>query len=104
MNIEEKVKDYYTNYLNKSSDLKTNACCTASKYPNNIKKLIQNINEAIQNTYYGCGLVIPDCLKGCNVLDLGCGTGFDVYILITISIRNRKSNRSRYDRKTIGYS
>lgn len=50
MNIEEKVKEYYTKYLNKSSDLKTNACCTASRYPDNIKKLIQNVNEEIQNT------------------------------------------------------
>ena len=81
MNSVEKVKDYYTNNLNCSSDLKTNACCTLAKYPKNIKKLIENINENVKNTYYGCGLVIPDCLKNCNVLDLGCGTGFDVYIL-----------------------
>ena len=81
MNTVEKVKDYYTNDLNCSSDLKTNACCTIVKYPDNIKRLISNINENVQNTYYGCGLVIPDCLENCNVLDLGCGTGFDVYIV-----------------------
>ena len=81
MNTVEKVKDYYTNDLKCSSDLKTNACCTIVKYPDNIKRLITNINENVQNTYYGCGLVIPDCLENCNVLDLGCGTGFDVYIV-----------------------
>ncbi len=81
MNTVEKVKDYYTNDLNCSSDLKTNACCTIVKYPDNIKRLISNINENVQNTYYGCGLVIPDSLENCNVLDLGCGTGFDVYIV-----------------------
>ena len=75
------VKDYYTTHLNKSDDLKTNACCTRQSYPDNIKKLISNIHEDITNSYYGCGLVIPDCLEKCNVLDLGCGTGFDVYIL-----------------------
>ena len=40
-----------------------------------------NVNEAVRDTYYGCGLVIPDCLKDCNIIDLGCGTGLDVYIL-----------------------
>ncbi len=81
MTTVEKVKDYYTNNLNCSDDLKTNACCTAACFPENIKKLIKNINEHVKNTYYGCGLVIPDLLEGCNVLDLGCGTGFDVYIV-----------------------
>ena len=81
MNIEENVKDYYTNSLKNSNDLKTNACCTIKKYPDNIRKLINNINDEVKNTYYGCGLVIPDCLKDKKILDLGCGTGFDVYIL-----------------------
>jgi len=81
MNIEESVKEYYTKNLNCSDDLKTNACCTIQKYPKNIKELIENVNDAITNTYYGCGLVIPDCLTNCKILDLGCGTGMDVYIL-----------------------
>jgi SAM-dependent methyltransferase len=31
--------------------------------------------------YYGCGLVAPSLLEGCRVLDLGCGSGRDVYAL-----------------------
>ena len=78
-NIVNDVKEYYTDVLNHSKDLKTNACCTIQKYPKNIQELISNINDDIKNSYYCCGLVIPDCLKDCHVLDLGCGTGFDVY-------------------------
>lgn len=31
--------------------------------------------------YYGCGFVIPEQLKGLRVLDLGCGSGRDCYVL-----------------------
>lgn len=31
--------------------------------------------------YYGCGLVIPECLEDCWILDLGCGSGRDCYML-----------------------
>ena len=30
--------------------------------------------------YYGCGLNIPDFLEGAIVLDLGCGSGRDVFL------------------------
>jgi len=31
--------------------------------------------------YYGCGLVCPPLLEGCRILDLGSGSGRDVYAL-----------------------
>ncbi|XP_071419757.1 arsenite methyltransferase isoform X2 [Pithys albifrons albifrons] len=31
--------------------------------------------------YYGCGLVIPECLSSCRILDLGSGSGRDCYLL-----------------------
>ncbi|XP_038434589.1 arsenite methyltransferase isoform X6 [Canis lupus familiaris] len=31
--------------------------------------------------YYGCGLVIPECLENCWILDLGSGSGRDCYAL-----------------------
>jgi len=79
--IKEDTKEYYGKVLQKSSDLKTNACCTSVKYPKHIKDILSIIHDDILSTYYGCGLVVPDCLDKCNVLDLGCGTGRDVYLL-----------------------
>ncbi|XP_044293745.1 arsenite methyltransferase isoform X2 [Varanus komodoensis] len=35
----------------------------------------------LEKRYYGCGLVIPDCLEDCWILDLGCGSGRDCYML-----------------------
>lgn len=31
--------------------------------------------------YYGCGLVVPECLASCRILDLGSGSGRDCYLL-----------------------
>ena len=81
MNITEETKKYYGETLQKSSDLKTNACCTLEKIPPFIKEKLKNIHPEVLDTYYGCGLVVPDCLENTNILDLGCGTGRDVYLL-----------------------
>ena len=78
MDITNQVKEYYGRQIKKTDDLKTNACCNLNSYP---KKYYQNIHEEIKNSYYGCGLVVPDAIENCKILDLGCGTGLDVYIL-----------------------
>ena len=75
------VRDYYGQVLKKSTDLKTNACCTTKRYPPRIRNIMKNIHEDILSSYYGCGLVIPSKLKNAKVMDLGCGTGRDVYLL-----------------------
>ncbi len=77
----EQTKEYYGKILQKSTDLKTNACCTSIKYPKHILNAMKNIHDDVMSSYYGCGLTIPDCLDNCKVMDLGCGTGRDVYLL-----------------------
>jgi ubiquinone/menaquinone biosynthesis C-methylase UbiE len=39
------------------------------------------IHPEVLSRYYGCGLVAPPLLEGMRVLDLGCGSGRDVYLL-----------------------
>lgn len=75
------VQDYYGKELQNSSDLKTNACCTAFTYPDKIKKILAEIHDEVMAKYYGCGLTIPTNLAGLNVLDLGSGSGRDCYLV-----------------------
>lgn len=77
----EVIQDYYGKVLKGSSDLKTDACCTTEAPPEWLRAILRNIHPEVADRYYGCGLVVPELLKGKTVLDLGCGSGRDVYAL-----------------------
>lgn len=79
--MHEVVKDYYGNQLKGTADLRTSACCDASQMPDWLKPLLARIHPDVMARYYGCGLVCPVLLDGLKVLDLGCGSGRDVYAL-----------------------
>lgn len=75
------VKDYYGQRLQSSADLETDACCTIDSVPDHLKPILARIHPEVSARYYGCGLVAPELLDGAHVLDLGCGTGQDCYVL-----------------------
>lgn len=78
--VHDEVQAYYGKELQQSSDLKTNACCTLTAPPKHILNALRNVHDEVQMKYYGCGLTIPDHVKGLRVLDLGSGSGRDCYI------------------------
>ncbi|NXW93725.1 AS3MT methyltransferase, partial [Alopecoenas beccarii] len=75
-------QDYYGKELQKSEDLKTNACVTSSRpLLKAVRDALEHVHEEVVARYYGCGLVIPECLASCRILDLGSGSGRDCYLL-----------------------
>ncbi len=80
--VHEEVQAYYGSHLSSSDDLKTDAtCCTTSAPPRYVAELMPLIADEIVERFYGCGSPIPPALEGATVLDLGCGTGRDAYVL-----------------------
>lgn len=80
--IRAQVREYYGKTLGGSDDLKTNACCCSTERPPRyVLDVMPDIADEIVERFYGCGSPIPPALEGATVVDLGCGTGRDVYVL-----------------------
>ncbi|CAI5466677.1 unnamed protein product [Closterium sp. Yama58-4] len=81
------ISEYYGKTVQKQADLQTSACLVKGGLGEDIRRLLSNVHDEILAKFYGCGSPIPPLLKvqwceseGCTVLDLGCGTGRDVYV------------------------
>lgn len=74
--IQEAVSRYYGEQIQKTQDLKYDACCVADYDPELLKLLTPEVLER----RYGCGSPLPEALTGQTVLDLGCGAGADCFI------------------------
>ncbi|GAB4324762.1 MAG: methyltransferase domain-containing protein [Candidatus Sumerlaeia bacterium] len=73
------IQEYYGKVLSRTEDLQTNACCTSGGMPPHLSEIAQLIAPEVIEKFYGCGSPIPPAVDGCTVLDLGCGSGRDVF-------------------------
>lgn len=80
-NTLQSVRDYYGKVLSSSNDLKTSACCSIETLAPHLREVLKDIHPEVKDRFYGCGSPFPPALEGRTVLDLGCGSGRDVYLL-----------------------
>ena len=76
----ETVKEYYGKTLTSSKELRTSSCCSSETMPPTHRAILADIDSEILDKFYGCGSPLPPLIEGCRILDLGCGSGRDVYL------------------------
>lgn len=79
--LRDRVRQYYGDTLKGSADLRTSACCSPDAMPLQLREIHALLHPEITDRFYGCGSPIPPALEGATVLDLGCGTGRDSYLI-----------------------
>jgi ubiquinone/menaquinone biosynthesis C-methylase UbiE len=77
----DEVRHYYGDVLKQSSDLKTGACCSIEAMPMALRALLPDVHPEVLQRFYGCGSPLPPALHGATVLDLGCGSVRDAFLL-----------------------
>ena len=82
--VLEDVQEYYGKILKTKNDLQTSACCAAETTPAYLRPYLKNIHEEVQSRFYGCASTYPLGLYGKTVVDLGCGSGRDCYLLAQV--------------------
>jgi SAM-dependent methyltransferase len=75
------VRAYYGRVLQSTQDLKTSACCAVERLPAHLRAIEALVHDEVKAKFYGCGAPLPPALEGATVLDLGCGSGRDTFIL-----------------------
>ena len=82
--IQSRVDDmtnYYGKSLSTSNDLKSNVCTIEETTSHREADVYAKLHPEVLSRSYGCGILVPPALEGARVLDIGCGSGRDVFSL-----------------------
>lgn len=90
--LRKKVSEYYSKItIEDEGKMQTNICsCASDAMPDYLKEIRKELPDEIITRFYGCGSPIPKAIEGTTILDLGCGTGLDCYILSKLVGENGK--------------
>lgn len=58
---------------------------TGPEPPARLRELLERIPPEVVERFTGCGSPIPEAIEGRRVLDLGCGTGRDVFLCAALA-------------------
>ncbi|XP_050394612.1 arsenite methyltransferase isoform X2 [Patella vulgata] len=75
------VKDIYNAWSQSGSEFKYGYSGTLD---NKIKEALSLVHPEITKRFYGCGVAVPEKLQGQNVLDLGCGSGRESFVISSL--------------------
>lgn len=78
---DDAIQQYYGSILTGSGDLRTGACCSPDTMPAYLQDWLRELPREVSERFYGCGSPIPAAIEGATVLDLGCGTGRDAFLV-----------------------
>lgn len=78
---DDAIQQYYGSILTGSGDLRTGACCSPDAMPAYLQGWLRELPREVSERFYGCGSPIPAAIEGATVLDLGCGTGRDAFLV-----------------------
>lgn len=80
------IQQYYGSTIQSRADLCTTACSLdhdseVSRASHLVRQARSRVHQQVQDRFYGCGSPIPPAVDGLVVLDMGCGSGRDCYML-----------------------
>lgn len=52
----------------------------AAEPPRRLREILERLPEEVVDRFSGCGSPIPEAIEAMRILDLGCGTGRDVFL------------------------